>query len=60
MPLDFKEVAPDPKAKENNQKARLAALAEQKGKGTAPLHLDSQVIPTLVRKVRKRCEAALR
>ncbi|GIL50975.1 hypothetical protein Vafri_7052 [Volvox africanus] len=51
MPLDFKEVAPDPKVKENNQKARLIALAERKGKGPAPLHLDSQVIPTLVRKV---------
>ncbi|GLC36952.1 hypothetical protein PLESTB_000174900 [Pleodorina starrii] len=51
MPLDFKEVAPDPKLKENSQKARLAALAERKGKGPAPLHLDSQVIPTLVRKV---------
>jgi hypothetical protein len=52
MPLDFKEVAPDPKVKENSQKARLAALVERKGKGPAPLHLDSQVIPSLVRKVR--------
>ncbi|EFJ49647.1 hypothetical protein VOLCADRAFT_117102 [Volvox carteri f. nagariensis] len=51
MPLDFKEVEPDPKAKENSQKAKLANLAERKGKGPTPLHLDSQVIPTLVRKI---------
>ncbi|GFR52102.1 hypothetical protein Agub_g14615 [Astrephomene gubernaculifera] len=52
MTLDFKEVAPDPKAKKDQkQKPRPAVLAERKGKGPAPLHLDSQVIPTLVRKV---------
>lgn len=56
MPLDFKETGPDLKKekdkKDSAEKARLEAIIARKGKGPAPLHLDSQVIPTLVRKVR--------
>lgn len=53
MPLYFEEVAPDPKAKKERdaKQQRPAILVERKGPPPAPMHLESQVIPTLIRKV---------
>ncbi|KAG2449983.1 hypothetical protein HYH02_000087 [Chlamydomonas schloesseri] len=54
MPLYFEEVAPDPKAKKDkdaSKQQRPAILVERKGPPPAPMHLESQVVPTLIRKV---------
>ncbi|KAG2429085.1 hypothetical protein HXX76_011325 [Chlamydomonas incerta] len=53
MPLYFEDVAPDPKAKgqKDAKQQRPAILVERKGPPPAPMHLESQVVPTLIRKV---------
>ncbi|PNH00774.1 hypothetical protein TSOC_013384 [Tetrabaena socialis] len=54
MPLYFEDIAPDPKAKKDGKKGASkapVAVTERTGPAPAAQHLDSQIIPTLVRKV---------
>ncbi|KAG2495165.1 hypothetical protein HYH03_006772 [Edaphochlamys debaryana] len=52
MPIEFKEEVPDPKAKKDpKQKVVRPVAIERKGPAPTPQQLESQVIPTLVRRV---------
>ncbi len=51
MPLNFEDVAAQTKGKAKDS----ATLSGLKASGAAPLQLDTQVLPQLIRKVRRLC-----